>query len=124
MEAPHAIIEALDLPRAPSDTTRAMVLHALIEYGQAIQNPALAEAAKAAMPKAHPFRPPKAWKDQYLDAFRCTADEECGVDPYEGPRYCAEYWSSLTDADRAARLADPSLGFQDGLKDATDLNEV
>lgn len=66
---PADLIDALELSKAPSDVVRASVLGALVRYGQAIGNPALVDAAKAAMPAANPFMPPKEWAAKYKDAF-------------------------------------------------------
>jgi hypothetical protein len=118
------IIAALKLDEAGSDTTRASVLTALLRYAQETKQPDLAQAAKAAMPAAHPWHPPAEWREYYLSAFRMNADDECGVDPDEGSRYCGEYWRDLTDEERAARLADPLMGSGDGEKDADALNEA
>lgn len=122
--SPTEIIAALDLTRAPSDAVRAQLLHALVQYGQAVGDAALADAARAAKPAVDPFKPPQEWKAFYLDTFSSTADPDCSVDPDEGPRYCVEYWQSLTDAQRAERLACPNLGRQDGIDDAEALNEA
>jgi hypothetical protein len=124
--AAQAAIAALDLAAAPSDTDRARVLEALLHYAQATHNDALAEAARQAMPAAHPFRPPPAWRERYLDAFRATADSERGVDPdADCERCCGEYWRDiLTDAQRAQRLARPEMGADDGARDAQQLNEA
>lgn len=121
---PQAIIAALNLESADTDTVRACVLEALRAYGQATAQPALVDAAEAAMPKAHPWLPPAEWRRFYEDHFRIIADPECSVCPDEADRYCAEYWQCLTDAERQARLADPSLGEQDGEKDADNLNDA
>jgi len=119
-----ALIAALNLTSAGSDTVRAGVLEALKSYGRETGQQALVDAAQAAMPKAHPWKPPAAWRGFYLDHFRVTADPDCGVDPDEAERYCGEYWAILTDAQRQERLADPRLGEQDGEKDAENLNNA
>jgi hypothetical protein len=120
-----ALIAALKLDAAPSDTARASVLEALKVYGQESGQPALVEAAQAAMPQAHPWEAPAEWRGFYLDHFRMTADTECGVDPDEAERYCGEYWSmNLTDAQRQERLANPRLGERDGEQDAQNLNDA
>lgn len=123
-ENAQAFIQALRLDAAPSDTDRAQLLEALKAYADAAGMPALKEAAHAALPAAHPFRPPKQWKLHYLAEFEQIADPDCGVDPDEGKRYCREYWQSLTDEQRQERLADPQLGREDGQKDADALNEA
>lgn len=120
------VIAALDLTAAPSDTERARVLEALLRYAEATGNAALVTAARQALPAAHPFRPPAAWRERYLDAFRATADPDCGVDPdADCERCCGEYWRDiLTDAQRAERLARPELGSTDGTRDAQQLNDA
>ena len=118
------IIAALNLESAGSDTVRAGVLEALKSYGRETGQQALVDAAKTAMPKAHPWKSPAAWRNYYLDHFRVTADPDCGVDPDEAERYCGEYWASLTDEQRQERLADPRMGEQDGEKDAENLNDA
>lgn len=118
------VIAALNLDMATSDSVRASVLEALKVYAKETEQPGLFEAAAAAMPKAHPWKPPKEWRERYQDTFRCVADEDCNVDPSEAPRYCGEYWAALTDAQRQERLADPLLGNEDGRKDAEALNEA
>jgi hypothetical protein len=120
----QAIIAALSLESAASDAVRAGVLEALKTYGQETGQQALVDAARAAMPKAHPWKSPAEWRRFYLDHFRTTADPECGVDPDEAERYCGEYWASLTDEQRQERLAEPRLGEQDGEKDAENLNDA
>lgn len=120
----QAIIAALKLEMASSDTERALVLDALMSYCKAVGLTDLHDAAKAARPAAHPFKPPKAWRSAYLEVFEVTADPDCGVDPDEGQRYSAEFWQSLTDAQRHERLGAPWLGREDGEKDAEALNEA
>lgn len=122
MIAPQNIIAGLELGKAPTDTVRASVLDALVSYAKATGLPELGKAAREARPAAHPFRPPKEWRERYLAAFAESADPDCGVDPDEGPRYCVEYWQGLTDSQRRQRLAEPWLGEDDGQKDADDLN--
>lgn len=118
------IIAALDLEHAPSDTARAFILEALASYAGVCGRLDLQAAAKAALPAAHPHKPPPHWREAYLDSFSVHADEECNVDPSDGSRYSLEYWRSLTDAERQARLANPQLGRADGQKDAENLNDA
>lgn len=118
------IIAALDLEHAPSDSVRAFILEALASYAGACGRMDLHAAAKAALPAAHPIKPPAPWRDAYIDSFSVHADEECNVDPSDGPRYCLEYWQALTDTERQARLASPRLGRTDGQKDAENLNDA
>ncbi|MEJ6003741.1 hypothetical protein [Paucibacter soli] len=116
------LISSLGLDQAPSDSVRARVLSALRTYGERTDQPDISKAAEALMPAAHPFEPPAEWVEQYRGTFESVADPDCGVDPDESHRYSAEYWQSLTDADRKQRLANPSLGREDGQKDADNLN--
>lgn len=120
--AAQNIIAGLELAKAPTDTVRAFVLDALADYAKATGLSELGKAAREARPAAHPFRPPKEWREKYLETFAQIADPDCGVDPDEGPRYCVEYWQSLTDSQRQQRLAEPWLGEEDGQKDADALN--
>ncbi len=120
----RALIAALHLERAPSDTARALVLDALIAYSQAVGLSDLHDAAKAARPHADPFHPPDAWREAYIGVFRRVADPEWGVYPEEADRYCFEYWSGLDDAQRHERLGAPGLGEEDGRKDAEELNRA
>ncbi|MCS6496803.1 hypothetical protein NX905_21395 [Burkholderia thailandensis] len=75
------------------------------------------------MPVANPFFPPEEWKREYGQGFYAHADEARGTYIEEWERYCVEYWQEqLTDADRQDRLAAPSMGLDDGRKDAEALN--
>lgn len=122
-QTPAHFIDLLGIDRAPSDTCKAKILNALIRFGLAINDAALIDAAKARLPAANPFEPPVEWKSFYDLAFRQHADEDCGVYPDDdGDRYCREYWQYLTDTERAERLQQPSLGKEDGKKDAEALN--
>jgi hypothetical protein len=118
------VLEGLQLERCRSDTVRARILGALIEFAGEVGDEDLATEAKALMPKAHPFRPPVAWKENYLEGLRSVADEDCGIDAAaDGERFAHEYWqSNLTDEQRLERLQDPEMGMQDGIKDGDNLN--
>lgn len=118
------ILLFLKVEEAPSDTDRAQVLSALCRYARKMGLTELEEAAAAAMPQAHPFVPAENWERHYIGAFEQTADPDCGVCPDESVRYAREYWQSLTDAQRRARVETPSLGAQDGEKDAGALNDA
>lgn len=120
-----ALINSLNLESAGSDTVRAGILEALKSYGAQTGQLGLVDAARAALPKAHPWRPPAEWCSAYLAQFRETADPDCGVDPGEAERYCGEYWLILTDEQRQERLANPRrLGEEDGETDAENLNKA
>jgi hypothetical protein len=117
------VLEGLQLERCKSDTVRARVLGALIEFAGEVEDADLAAEARAMMPKANPFVPTKPWRDNYLTGLRSVADEDCGVYPDDdGERYAFEYWQGLTDAERNERLQFPEMGEQDGKKDGDNLN--
>lgn len=119
------LLKALQVDRSPNDTVRAQMLGALIDFAREVKDDDLAREAKALMPAAHPFRPPSAWKEQYLDAFRSVASEDCGVDAdADGERYAHEYWESLSDAERLERVRFVGMGLSDGEKDAENLNNA
>lgn len=117
-------INALGIQFAKSDTAKARVLASIRSFAESIGDDALAAEARALMPAADPFSPPVAWRDNYYESFSVTADEECNVDIDDMPRYCIEYWRSMTDAERNARLENPAMGRGDGIKDAEALNEA
>ncbi|WP_321820728.1 MULTISPECIES: hypothetical protein [unclassified Burkholderia] len=114
---------ALGLDRAKCDADRAIVLGAIRRFAESINDTQLVAEVQAVMPAAHPFIPPEAWKQKYEGGFRVHADEDCGTYVDDMGRYCVEFWQEhLTDAERQARLVDPSLGLDDGRKDAEGLN--
>ena len=117
-------LEALGIDRAPSDSVKAVLLDALIEFARAVKDTELEDQAQALMPKAHPHRVDEAWGERYADGFYMTADEECGVHTGEMHRFREEYWMFKDDAWRQERLQNPALGFQDGVDDAQMLNDA
>ncbi|MBC8737415.1 hypothetical protein F6X40_11425 [Paraburkholderia sp. UCT31] len=122
-EATQKVLDGLQLDRSPSDSVRAQVLAAIIAFAREVGDADLSEGARAKMPAANPFRPPPEWKERYLTGLEEVADEDCGVYFSEdGERYSVEYWQSFSDEQRAARLADPELGYEDGQTDGTHLN--
>jgi hypothetical protein len=117
-----SFFETLGIDRAKSDSERAQVLSMLAWFSNKVDDPELAAAALALMPAADPFRPSQEWRARYNDAFSSFADEDRGTYLDDMPRYGVEYWQALTDAQRLERLSDPSIGSQDGEKDAENLN--
>ncbi len=67
-------------------------------------------------------KPPEEWVKRFSDAFHVSADLDCGVDPAAGWQYALEFWSYLTDEQRAERVANPEMGDKDGEDDAEMLN--
>ena len=116
------IIEAFDLAAAPSDTSRAKLLAAIVRYAKEKSDTDLQAAAQDAMPSANPFSPPDVWRSQYESGFEDFADEDCGVYLDDMRRYGTEYWQGMNDEERQNRLENPALGRSDGEKDATALN--
>lgn len=117
----------LDLAAAPSDTVRAHVIEALAVFAQVAQLPVLQGLTAAAMPDmaGNPhWRAPDAWRERYLAYFAMYSDPDQGVDRDLAPRYCNEYWQSLTDAQRQQRYDNPALGKEDAMLDAKTINEA
>ena len=117
------VLDGLQLDRSPSASVRAQLLSAIVAFAREVGDVDLAEGAKSRMPAANPFRPPREWKERYLNGLSEVADENCGVYfDEDGERYCIEYWQSFSDEERAARLVDPYLGEEDGRTDGSNLN--
>jgi hypothetical protein len=119
-----SLLAGLGIDRAPDDSTKAMLLNAILVFADTVGDKELASQAQALMPKAHPYRFDPAWGERYADGFYMTADEDCGVCTSEMHRYRDEYWGFKDDAWRQERLQNPHLGFQDGVNDAQALNEA
>lgn len=117
-------LNALGISLAKTDVDKAVFLAAIIVFAKAIKDHTLEQEAIVLMPTAHPFIPPKAWREHYNRTFSEYADEECGVYPDDDmERYGTEYWQDFTDDERQKRLENPTLGLGDGKKDAEGLNE-
>ncbi|MGF6996858.1 hypothetical protein [Paraburkholderia sp. GAS32] len=117
-------LRALGLERAKSDADRARVLGAIRRFAESIGDAALVAEVQAVMPAANPFVPPETWRVKYEEGFAVEADEGRGTYIEESERYAIEYWQMLSDAERQTRIEAPSLGYDDGRKDADGLNSV
>lgn len=113
---------ALGLNQAPNDTTKAILLSAIINFARQIDDKALQDEALSMMPQAHPFQPVVEWRKFYYEGFESEADESTGTYVDDMERYSVEFWQALTDEQRSNRLQNPRIGVADGIKDAEQLN--
>jgi len=68
---------------------------------------------------------PLAWAQQYRAGLASVVDADSGVDPEaDWPFLAATFWNALPADARAARLAAPTLGYEDGEDDGEQLLEA